>query len=147
MKKLCFILLILLTSCHEDQPKDKEVSKACINQHCFNLILAKTDAERTKGLRGKPVLQTNEGMLFVFKDEAIRPFWMPDMNFPIDIIWINQHQEIVYIAKDAKPCPRPSTQENCHNITPNKIASSVLEVKAGLANDYQMKIGDKVTFN
>ncbi len=64
---------------------------ATINKATYNVMLAKTDAERIKGLSGRDKLGTNEGMLFVFKDPGIYPFWMKNMKFPIDIIYINKY--------------------------------------------------------
>ena len=50
--------------------------------------VADTVAKRTKGLSGKETLPENEGLFFIFKEIGKHPFWMKDMRFPVDIIWI-----------------------------------------------------------
>jgi uncharacterized membrane protein (UPF0127 family) len=50
--------------------------------------LATTVIQQAKGLSGRTGLGENDGMLFLFNRPAIQSFWMKDMNFPIDIIWI-----------------------------------------------------------
>src|SRR5215203_893119 len=54
-----------------------------------------TNEQRTKGLSVKDGLAENEAMLFVFDNEAEHTFWMKDMKFPIDIIWIDSDKTII----------------------------------------------------
>ena len=54
-----------------------------------------TNEQRTKGLSEKDDLAENEAMLFVFGNEAKHTFWMKDMKFPIDIIWIDSDKTII----------------------------------------------------
>ena len=52
--------------------------------------LALTDEEKARGLSGRESLDEDEGMLFVFDVPGNYGFWMKDMNFAIDIIWLNE---------------------------------------------------------
>jgi len=65
--------------------------------------LALTEAQREQGLSGRQSLNENEGMLFVFDSPGNYPFWMKDMNFPIDIIWLSEDGSVIYIKKNALP--------------------------------------------
>ncbi len=115
--------------------------KACINNKCFEIELAKTPEERARGLMYREYLQENKGMLFIFTEEAIYPFWMKNTLIPLDIIWINSNEEIIYIASNVLPC-----KEQCSSINPNDNALYVLEVNANLSEKYNFNIGDKVEF-
>jgi len=95
--------------------------------------------EVARGLSGRDGLKDNTGMLFVFKEVGKYPFWMKDMKFAIDIIWINEGK-IVYIEHNA---PIPVTQ-NIPTFTPDVSAKYVLEINAGLSQKYGFKIGDEV---
>lgn len=102
--------------------------------------LALTSAEHTQGLSGRKELTLNEGMLFVFNKPDKYLFWMKDMNFPIDIIWISEDMRIVYIKKDARPELYPETYG------PNVDAKYVLEVMNGFSDINNLREGDSVKF-
>ncbi len=104
--------------------------------------LERTNAQIQKGLSGRTSLDAGSGMLFLFSKPAIYRFWMPDMHFPIDIIWINSGQ-IVSISKNV-----PTTFDPTHPIwyRPTKPAQYVLEVNAGFSAAHHFSAGDSVTF-
>jgi uncharacterized membrane protein (UPF0127 family) len=106
--------------------------------------IADTPALQTKGLSGRQSLDENQGMLFVFPSEAKQFFWMKDMLFPIDIIWINKDEEIVYIDENA-PIPEPNTADyKLPLYSSPKAVKYVLEVNAGYSEKYSIKVGDRV---
>lgn len=60
---------------------------------------AKTEEERTQGLKGVEELPEDEGMLFYMPDKKSQVvFTMEDMKFPLDIIFINQDDEVFDVA-------------------------------------------------
>ncbi|MCX6751552.1 MAG: DUF192 domain-containing protein, partial [Candidatus Nomurabacteria bacterium] len=89
-----------------------------------------------KGLSGRKSLNEDQGMLFVFYKSEIYPFWMKDMNFAIDIIWIDEDFRVVFIKKNA------STQSYPETFTPNQNARYVLEGSAGFSEKNNLKVGD-----
>ena len=89
----------------------------------------------------KESLSSDEGMLFVFEKEDMHSFWMLNMKFPLEIIWISQEGRVVYIAKSLYPC-----DEGCESIIPREKARYVLEVNAGFVDKYNVSIGEKVDF-
>ena len=102
--------------------------------------LASTPLEQAQGLSGRESLKENEGMLFVFDQPGKYSFWMKDMNFAIDMIWLTEDGEVVYIKKDARPESYPETYG------PDKDAKYVLEVASGFSEKNNLKEGDRVEF-
>ncbi len=103
--------------------------------------LALTEAEREQGLSGRDGLADDAGMLFVFDHPDKYLFWMKDMNFPIDMIWIGQDSKIIYIQKNASPDSYPQK-----TFGPETPATYVLEVPAGFSDKNGLKEGDQVKF-
>ena len=108
----------------------------------IQVTLAKTDEEKQKGLSGMSLLGDNNGMLFIFSQPYIYRFWMKDMMFPIDIIWIND-SKIVDISHNV---PNNFDIVGPQFYKPRAPASFVLEVNAGFAAKKGVKIGDAVSF-
>lgn len=102
--------------------------------------LALTDSERAQGLSGRLGLAENEGMLFIFAYPGRYNFWMKDMNFPIDIIWISKDKKIIYIKKDARPELYPEMYG------PEDEAKYILEVVSGFSEKNNLQVGGGVEF-
>ena len=102
--------------------------------------LALTAKEQEQGLSGRENLKNDAGMLFIFPKPSINYFWMKDMNFPIDIIWIDFNFRVIYIQKDALPSSYPNS------FGPGVDNSYVLEVSDGFSEKNNLKIGDSVEF-
>lgn len=90
----------------------------------FNVEIADTEAKRSLGLSERSSLKEKEGMLFIFPTSGFPRFWMKDMNFPIDIVWLNERFEVVGIEKNVSPDTYPQT------FTPSTPVKYVLEVPA-----------------
>ncbi len=105
----------------------------------FDIEFARDDYERETGLMYRKTMQDNQAMLFIFKDEQPRYFWMKNTYIPLDIIYINAGKQIVSIAKNAQPMDETSL--------PSRLpAQYVLEIKAGLSDEYALQKGDKVSW-
>ena len=105
--------------------------------------VADTEKKRVEGLSGKDILQENLAMLFVFDDEDYRSFWMPDMQFAIDIIWLDEDYYIVGIAKNVMPTPDKSLDE-LPRYNSEMPAQYVLEVNAGFSERHNLIKGDHI---
>lgn len=101
-------------------------------------LVADTKESREEGLSGRSSLSDGEGMLFDFGISGKFGFWMKDMLFPIDMIWINSNGVIVNIAENALPIDYPKIYIN------NPPASYVLEIGANKSREYGLFIGSKV---
>ncbi len=113
-----------------------------INNVKIPVEIAKTPAEVRKGLSGRESLDAKNGMLFIFAQPDYYSFWMPNMNFPIDIIWIAQ-DTIVGIHENVSNIFDP---KNPKFYTPPKPVDKVLEINAGLAQKKNIKVGDPFNF-
>lgn len=91
-----------------------------------------------KGLSGRLNLDADKGMLFLFPEAKIYKFWMPDMYFPIDIIWISGGK----IADIDENVPNEFDSQNPIFYFPSRPVESVLEVNAGFVRKHNVKIGD-----
>lgn len=133
-----FVLFVLTSGCISAEQQDT----VCEDNHCFTVELASSPDERAKGLMEREYLKPGKGMLFVFGAEGRHSFWMKNTKIRLDIIWINDDMEVVYISRNTEPCPE---EDECHSIDPTADASYVLEVNAGESDG--INIGDKVTIN
>jgi uncharacterized membrane protein (UPF0127 family) len=102
--------------------------------------IANTIETQELGLGGRSGIAGDEGMLFVFPRPDKYSFWMKDMLFPIDIIWLNNDLKIVYIKKNASPMSYPESY------APQENSRYVLEVSAGFAEKNNVKVGDMAKF-
>jgi len=122
------------------ESENKKETKVCFKNNCFKVQLAITSEEQEQGLMFRKELKADEGMLFVFSKEEEYPFWMKNTLIPLDIIWINQNKEVVFISENTQPCQKDS----CDSINPNEKAQYVLEVKGGTSNNIGLAVGDKI---
>lgn len=99
--------------------------------------------ERSRGLMYREGLDSDKGMLFIFEKEGEYPFWMKNTLISLDIIWINENKEVVFISENAQPC---SEEYSCPSISPGKNAKYVLEINGGTSERIGLKIGDKANF-
>lgn len=104
----------------------------------FSVEVADTPARQAQGLSGRPTLGEREGLLFVFPQAGVYNFWMKDMLFPIDIIWIGEDRRVVDLTEDARPESYPKT------FASRVPARYVLEVPAGTVRRENFVIGDPV---
>lgn len=130
---LLFVLLPLASS--------QEWRKVCIKDVCVEAQAPDTVEGILKGLMFREYLGEEEGMLFIFPIEYKHEFWMKNMNFPLDIIWIDKDKKIVDIKAGVMPCA-----EACDNLIPIKEALYVLEVNAGFVKKNNIGLGDEVQF-
>lgn len=105
----------------------------------LDIEFAEDDYETQTGLMYRNKLGNTQGMLFIFPDEQIRSFYMKNTKIPLDIIYIDETQQIVSFQKNAKPFDESAL--------PSKVpAKYVLEINAGLSDEWQLDVGDKIDF-
>lgn len=107
-----------------------------------NVELAKTSAQHNQGLSNRKSLDVGNGMLFVFQDKQVRSFWMKNMNFPLDIIWLDG-EKIIKISSDLPPAGElPDISYYSEG-----IVDYVLEVPAGFCDNNNIREGNTVFYN
>ena len=119
-----------------------EIEEVCFDQNCFEVEIADSFEERQRGLMFRESLGEGKGMLFVFEESGIYPFWMKDTFIFLDIIWINSDKEVVFINKDTLPCQ----EDPCISYDPGTEALYVLEVNSGVSEELGLEIGEIVNF-
>lgn len=82
------------------------------NGEIIDAEVVSTNLAREEGLSGRESLSKKRGLLFVFPSQGVFSFWMKDMKFPIDIIWVNERGVIVDIVENAKPEDYPNSYAN-----------------------------------
>ncbi|HJN85766.1 MAG: DUF192 domain-containing protein [Dehalococcoidia bacterium] len=112
----------------------------------FEVEPAITGAQRTQGLSGSPPLTPGSGMLFIFERESKYTFWMIDMLFSLDMVWIGAGCTVVDITFNAPPPEPGQTPDQLPRFSPGAPARYVLEINAGEADSAGIEPGDPVRF-
>lgn len=115
-------------------------AKAIVNGKSYTIEVADTKAAREQGLGGRTSLPADAGMLFVFGQSDIQCFWMKDMHFNLDIIWLDARHRVVHIAQNVSPSTYPDS------FCPARPAKYVLELNAGQAQQAGIEQGSLVDF-
>ena len=111
-----------------------------IKNQPFNIEVAKTIAQKSKGLSQRPSLCSDCGMIFIFDSEGTQPFWMKDTLIPLDMIWINKSGQVVSIQIAV---PEPNTPLTKLKIYQNQQpALYVIELNAGETQKINLQLGD-----
>ncbi len=104
----------------------------------FQVEVVSASAKRALGLSGRTQLENNQGMLFIFEQDARHRFWMKNMSFSLDIAWISKFGSVVHMERHVSPESWPKS------FAPSKAARYVLEVPAGQLS--HVAPGDRVRF-
>ncbi len=100
--------------------------------------LADTDHRRADGLMFQEELPYDEGMLFIFDNSEKRTFWMSNMLFSLDIIWIDSQRNVVHIDNSVPPCDTTETKACPRYDSGGKEVKYVLEVTAGFVDKFNI---------
>lgn len=164
MKQIAFKIIIFLffgsvasqlSSCKEDRKTSEvnqvevtftkegelQIKKAITDSliTSLDIEIADDDYATQTGLMYRSSMENTQGMLFIFPDTDYRSFYMKNTEIPLDIIFIAEDQTIVSIQKNAQPLSESSL--------PSKApAKYVLEVNAGLSDEWGLNQGDNIQF-
>ncbi|MFZ1483941.1 MAG: DUF192 domain-containing protein [Candidatus Saccharimonadales bacterium] len=110
------------------------------NQEYVLEIVASSEA-RKKGLSGHESLAANEGMLFAEPTPTVTCIWMKDMNFAIDIVWVDDTKIIRHLEERVSPKTYPKT------FCPKVKTKYVVELPSGTIDKHQLAVGQKLPLN
>ena len=116
----------------------KETKTWYFNENHFQLEVADTAAERQQGLMFRESLSENEGMLFIFEQTGVHPFWMKNTLIPLDMIWLDENLTVVALLS-ADPCEKDS----CTSYDPKREARYVIELNRGTTALLNLSEGDR----
>ena len=119
----------------------KSVSVSCGVDNTFKAYVANNNADREKGLSIFNKINDSQAMLFVFDSSKKYSFWMKDMKFPIDIVWLDENGQIVFISENVPVDSYPNM------FTPDTDSRYVLEFNADIVKKDGIKIGDTCNFD
>lgn len=110
-----------------------------IDKVVLEVQIADTAPRRARGLMFQNELPYNEGMLLVFDDSNKRSIWMLNMQFPLDIIWLNNEGNVIHIEKDVPPCKTALETMTCPFYEGGgPEAKYVLEITAGFVHKFNI---------
>ena|SRR3990167_36404 len=136
---------ITQTATDSAETQKKESTQVVVKDLTIKAKIADDPKEHQAGLSDYSSLALDEGVLFVFDQSKRHIFWMKDMDFAIDIIWIDEAKKIVDIAQNVPPEPNKSDKE-LTRYAPKSDARYVLEINAGLSALHNFQVGDQVSF-
>lgn len=155
MKKIAFFILCIMVGLivasmlrtYFSQPRITDHGKFYISLggQDLQVEVVNTPASISQGLSGRDQIGS-DGMLFFLPQTAIPTFWMKEMQFDLDMVWLKNYQ-VVDITRDV---PHPDSKTPLAELpifSPASPANLVLEVKAGQAETRQIKVGDKLSFH
>jgi uncharacterized protein len=136
---------LLLNTIQDASSADGGYLKAKVTVKGFelNANVPIADELMSKGLAVKNPLKENEAMLFVFQQSARHSFWMKDMKLPIDIIWLDSDEKVVYIKENMQYCISTIV---CILYTPNTGSQYVLETVSGFTQRHNVSVGTDIDF-
>lgn len=105
----------------------------------LDIEIADDDYQTQTGLMYRTSMEENQGMLFVFPEATYHSFYMKNTQIPLDIIFIDSNKSIINIQKNAKPFDETSLPSEAP-------AKYVLEINAGLSDQWQLKTGDTIDY-
>ena len=109
-----------------------------LDGNTIHVSVADTLESRARGLGGREGLAPDEGMLFIFPKDGDYAFWMKDMRFSIDILWLSVDGEVIYSIENLSPATYP------RSFVSQRPARYVLELPTGYVEAHRVKEGDIV---
>ncbi len=155
LKRFFLVFLLVLASCKTDTKTEIKTDTIAFTKEGnlsiwkmqsdstkvdLDIEIAETEYETQTGLMYRPSMEKGRGMLFIFPNVSVRSFYMKNTEFPLDIIYIDENQKIVSFQKHAKAYDETSLPSNFP-------AKYVLEVNAGLSDQWGLKVGDSISFS
>lgn len=151
----CFLLAVAILQSCKDEPKKviktepvsfkKEGELTLFEDETdsvlasLNIEIADNDYETETGLMYRKGMGDDQGMLFVFPEQAMHSFYMKNTEFPLDILFIKNDMRIASIQENAQPL-------NESGLSSKVPVQYVLEVNAGLVKKWGLKVGDSITY-
>lgn len=127
------IFLLLLAAC-------TSTPMVYFDNGAFEIELARTPAEQSKGLMFRESMPENHGMLFIFSEDGIKTFWMKNTLIPLDMVFLDGNMTVVEIKSNVQPCK----VDPCPTYPSEKPARYVLELNAGSAEKNKIVPGTKM---
>jgi len=133
-----FLCVLMLTACTACASGETSVE---LGGRTFSVEIADTQEEHALGLMFRDSMPADEGMIFIFPDEAMRRFWMKNTRIPLDIMYFDKDLKMVSVSANTPPC----RVSRCPSYPSAAPAKYVLELNAGVAAELGVGPGDRLT--
>lgn len=133
MKKILSILFLFLTILPALATDYTHYFETQDGQRVF-LEAAKSERDKIRGLAKRDHLLPNTGMVFFYESNIEQAFWMKNVRFPLDIIFLKDGT-VTKIYKNKQPC-----DTDICKVYPSKgIVNQVIEVPGGFCSKHKIK--------
>ncbi len=105
-------------------------------QHRFTLEVARTEAQKAKGLMNRTELPANQGMIFLFDPPTEVSMWMKNTLIPLDLLFVNDKARIFRLRQGQ---PMSTSQ-----LLSNGKAAAVIELPGGTVKKLNIRLGDRI---
>ena len=122
--------------------KDGDNYTLKIGKTRFPVETVVSPAALQQGLSGRKSLPQGTGMLFIFATIKKQSMWMPDMEFPLDIVWLDENLSVVHITYGALPCV---SRNDCPSYSSTYSAKYAIEMNSGDAQRYGFTTGAQLS--
>ena len=134
--------ILFLYTQNSSLENNKIISEICFENKCFEVEIADTAEKKRVGLMNRKYLDPDSGMLFVFDQAGIYNLWMKNTLIPLDMIWIDENNKVIFIKENAEPCKT----ERCKTFGLDENARYILEINGGMAGETKVEVGDEIEF-
>lgn len=133
---------LLLFGCFSPPAQENGAEVVFPDGFIISAEIADTPEKQAQGLSWRTSLAENEGMLFTYSEPSRPGFWMPNMNFPLDILFLDENFTVVDLWENAPPCP---SLGDCSPYWPKEDCLYVLEICANCSARHGAKTGSRLS--
>lgn len=135
---IVFLIIFIITTYLFVYKNNSQVYKNIkIRDAIVKVEIADTKEKREKGLSKRKSLDENNGMFFIYYNKEVRTFWMKEMQFPIDIIWVDND---MIAGIEGNVSPNGESEKRTSTVKVNKV----IELNSGFCNENNIEVGDKI---
>jgi hypothetical protein len=148
MRALALLLVLVLLpgpACNARDGSALPVGRVVLAGQAVDVEIARNESARARGLSGRDGLAPGRGMLFLHERPGLHAYWMKDMRFAIDILWLREGR-VVDVAHRVQPEPPGTADRDLPSYAPRAPADAVLEVPAGFARAHGWDVGQLASF-
>lgn len=134
---LALCMIFTVRAAYAEAPVERLQIVTASGAHDFKVEVARSSADRQRGLMFRRSMPQDHGMLFTFPTETLISMWMKNTYIPLDMIFVSRNGVVTSVSTDAEPFSEQI-------ISSGGLAYAVIELNAGVARQINVQPGDKV---
>jgi len=111
----------------------------------YEIYITESRENQTTGLAAFEEIKENQGMIFEFPEEDYHAFWMKNMKFDIDMIFLDQNNQVIQIFENVQKSSYKSDTD-FQTYMPKLKSKFVIEIKSGETKKNGLRTGDVIIF-